>query len=163
MKPVYPFQADPEDVVNVAENQPEYMTLPAVTLRDPEGTLVTRWALEKHELEGIAEGQNVILEILTFGHPLQPVRLYVEPNRSRIAREIEAEIEATCGPECKCQGGDRDHYVRGDETYRKVHDPAIVVKEGSLTKPLPAVVVWMIVVMACALAVGAVAIVSVVT
>lgn len=39
---------------------------------------LTKWSLSADERMAILDGANVFLHVLTFGHPLQPVSLWIE-------------------------------------------------------------------------------------
>ena len=68
--------ADPEPrFVEIAKDQPEYFTLPALVYND--GKVMTEWKFSESEREAIARGENVRLWIWTFGRPLQPIALEV--------------------------------------------------------------------------------------
>ena len=55
-----------------AKDQPEYIPLPAIS----DGyKVITKWKLSKEELEEIAITGEIYLELLTFGQPLQPIKL----------------------------------------------------------------------------------------
>lgn len=69
-------------LVVYAANQPEYDPLPARRL--PDGTLRTRWQPDAIERRAILDGACIELEILTFGNPLQPVRLAVEGTEGQL-------------------------------------------------------------------------------
>lgn len=63
----------------IAKDQPEYIPLPAVAIDTPEGiAIVTRWRPDAEERAALAAGADIWLLSLTFGGPLQPVRLTVE-------------------------------------------------------------------------------------
>jgi hypothetical protein len=68
--------ADPEPrFVEIAKDQPEYLTLPAFVFND--GKVLTEWKPSEAERAAIARGENIRLWIWTFGRPLQPVALEV--------------------------------------------------------------------------------------
>lgn len=56
-----------------AENQPEYLPLPA--LKMPDGEVITCWEVSSDELEEINRSKRIYLSQLTFNKPLQPVML----------------------------------------------------------------------------------------
>jgi hypothetical protein len=60
-------------VVTFAEDQPEYLPLPA--WRDANGTVVTRWRLSLKERIRVLFTGDLWLTLMTFNHPLQPVKL----------------------------------------------------------------------------------------
>lgn len=64
------------EVTEYAKNQPEYNTLPSH--RQPDGTVTTRWKLTFSERLKILLTGDLWLQLLTFNHPLQPVKLSVE-------------------------------------------------------------------------------------
>lgn len=78
MKPVSPVALDPEDRWGVSEvifskNQPQYIPLPALRFKD--GLVVTRWSLSLWERILILFGGSIYLGLLTYNHPLQPIRI----------------------------------------------------------------------------------------
>lgn len=63
----------------IAKDQPQYIPLPAVAIQTPEGiAVVTRWRPTDEERAQLAAGADIWLSSLTFGGPLQPVRLTIE-------------------------------------------------------------------------------------
>ncbi len=52
-----------------------YLPLPALIEHGPKGRVVTRWRPTPEELAMLFAGDDLCLEIFTFGHRLQPVRL----------------------------------------------------------------------------------------
>jgi hypothetical protein len=75
MKPVPPAEAYGGSPVVFAKDQPEYRQLPART--DAE-CVITTWQLTAVERVAILAGAPVVLQVMTFGGPLQPVSIYVE-------------------------------------------------------------------------------------
>lgn len=80
MKPIEPIECPMDDEHNFvrvvfAENQPQYQPLPAIKTMD--GRVITEWELTAEELAQIMESGRLRLTILTFGQPLQPVKLEV--------------------------------------------------------------------------------------
>lgn len=57
--------------VQVAENQPEYETLPAHVAGNGEVTCC--FELDENELKQVAETGKIWLSFLTFNQPLQPI------------------------------------------------------------------------------------------
>lgn len=76
MAPVEPVEC-PEGSRRVvyAKDQPEYIPLPAIV--SPDGVVLTEWELSAEELHTLFVGGRLRLHVLTFGQPLQPVRLEV--------------------------------------------------------------------------------------
>ena len=64
----------PHEEVTFARNQPQYRPLPTVILDGREGRVISRWTLSPEERAAIAAGEDIYLEQLTFGNPLQPQR-----------------------------------------------------------------------------------------
>lgn len=60
-----------------AKDQPEYLPLPA--RREADGTVTTCWAFSWRERLAVLFRGRLFLDVLTFNHPLQPLRPYVEP------------------------------------------------------------------------------------
>lgn len=56
--------------------QEEYQPLHAI--KNAEGTMITEWELTPEERKAVAEGKNIMLSMMTFNKPLQPVVLYVK-------------------------------------------------------------------------------------
>jgi hypothetical protein len=73
MNPVKPEKRPGTGAVVFAENQPEYIPLPANVLDD--GEIETKWRLSWRERWQVFTGGHVYLRVLTFGRALQPVRL----------------------------------------------------------------------------------------
>jgi hypothetical protein len=107
MNPVAPVYQDkrvlPDDVseIIIAKDQPEYKPLPAVVL--PQGEVITRWKLSEKELRQVTETGSIHLTVLTFGRPLQPVILSVEPpelgqGETSIPLNVE---DVACAKACK--------------------------------------------------------------
>jgi hypothetical protein len=77
VKPVEPKSISGYRRVVYAENQPQYVPLPAYQGPHPEHEVVTEWELTEDELGQLVHGGRVRLRLWTFGHPLQPVKLEV--------------------------------------------------------------------------------------
>lgn len=60
--------------VRIAEDQPQYQTLPALVSHE---SIVTVWEPTAEELAQLSTGGAVKLEVLNYGKPMQPVRLEV--------------------------------------------------------------------------------------
>lgn len=73
---------DPEPrfgrLIVLAKDQPQYTQLPVRVSDDKEVYMTSKWELSSEEKEAIAQGANVYLRVMTFGHPFQPVSLWVE-------------------------------------------------------------------------------------
>ncbi len=75
-----------------AENQPEYMRLPAVKLVAPDHQVLTRWELSDEDRKKIAEGADVYLWVSTFGQPLQPVAVEVATAKEIMERDESKQV-----------------------------------------------------------------------
>jgi len=78
MKPVSPVCLDSEDRWGVSEivfakDQPQYIPLPALKFQD--GLVVTRWSLSLWERIQVLLGGSVYVGLLTYNHPLQPMKM----------------------------------------------------------------------------------------
>lgn len=68
-----------EQNIVIAENQPEYMPLPAyVYHKDPQGRIACCWKLDWKERLRILFAGVIWHQILTFKQPLQPQLLTIE-------------------------------------------------------------------------------------
>lgn len=77
MNAVAPEIPDSREIV-FAKDRPEYIPLPAAIVEREEGqSVVTRWQFTDEERALIASGADPYLEMLTFGGPLQPIRLHI--------------------------------------------------------------------------------------
>jgi hypothetical protein len=83
-------------VTTFAVNQPEYLPLPCY--RHEDGTVVTRWQLTWRERFRVMFGGSVWLSVLTFNHPLQPVKLETVPPQFGPLDVVLAEMQA---PQCE--------------------------------------------------------------
>lgn len=65
-------------VTQVAKDQPQYQTLPAINVGDENGTFISRWKMSwTDRLRALFFG-DVYLQMSTFGQPLQPVVLHTD-------------------------------------------------------------------------------------
>ena len=60
------------DSVNIAENQEEYQTLPAII---ENGVVTTCWELDEEDLQNINKSKRLYLQVITYGKLLQPLNL----------------------------------------------------------------------------------------
>ena len=58
--------------VKIAENQPEYETLPAFYNKE-EGSMTFCFELDEQELEQVKKTGKIWIKQLTFGKPMQPI------------------------------------------------------------------------------------------
>lgn len=75
MRPIKPPESYGGVEVTFAKDQPEYLQMPA---RTDGQTVVTTWELTAVERAAILAGAPLVLQICTFGQPLQPLSLYVQ-------------------------------------------------------------------------------------
>ncbi len=69
--------------VTYAENQPEYLPLPAH--KDPDGVVTSCWKMTLIErVQAIFHGW-IYLEMHTFNQPVQPVMMYVSDPIEKVA------------------------------------------------------------------------------
>lgn len=74
MKPITPvIPGGKAHEVVFAEDQPQYIPLPAHITAD--GIVVTRWRLSLGERLRVLLTGSIWLSVMTFGRPLQPVKL----------------------------------------------------------------------------------------
>ena len=85
MKPVTPIIPGIElPEIVFAKDQPEYIPLPA--FRDDGGAVLTRWSLTWGERIRVFLSGNLWLTVLTFGRPLQPLKLEAIPPNIAVQR-----------------------------------------------------------------------------
>lgn len=60
-----------------AKDQPEYIPLRTLRSADGQGRVFSRWTPTPEQREAIADGDDIFLELFTFGHPLQPIRMMI--------------------------------------------------------------------------------------
>ena len=79
MKPITPSTKEySTHGIVIARTQEEYLDLPAINCQDDSGTIVTLWGLTLVERLRVLLFGRLWLSILTFGKPLQPVKITVE-------------------------------------------------------------------------------------
>jgi hypothetical protein len=72
-----------------AANQPQYNPLRVVVSETRERRVLSRWTLTPEQRELVASGADIYLELMTFGEPLQPTRMALDP----ITEEIKTAYE----------------------------------------------------------------------
>ena len=92
MKPIDPG-AEYGELRVYGAGQPEYELLVARTVVGK--ALLTKWQLSEDDRRAILDGANLMLHILTFGHPLQPVSLWIEGTPDDPLRPEEADEDDT--------------------------------------------------------------------
>lgn len=75
MRPIDPG-GDHGELVVMAKDQPEYAQLPARVSAD-RVFVTTRWQLDEEDTAAIEAGGDILLRLMTFGHPLQPIMIAV--------------------------------------------------------------------------------------
>jgi hypothetical protein len=77
VSPVYNTSLTSFEVV-LGKDQPQYIQLPALAIPDlPASPMITRWRLTVAELQKIMDGADIVLTVLTFKQPFQPVHLQI--------------------------------------------------------------------------------------
>lgn len=77
-KPTAPLDRFPPGTREVifAKDQPEYS--PLHVYMQPDGIVHSCWMPDEHEIKAILAGEPIVIEVLTFGRPLQPLRVFVQ-------------------------------------------------------------------------------------
>ena len=67
-----------EEIV-YAKDQPQYVPLPVLKSRkeDRDGRILMRWQFNEQERVAIANGADLVVSILTYQQPLQPLGMFV--------------------------------------------------------------------------------------
>jgi len=73
--PVFDGLEDKEVVY--AKEQPQYIPLRTLTSVGPDRKVYSRWTLTDDQRARVADGYDIFLELSTFGHPLQPIRMAI--------------------------------------------------------------------------------------
>lgn len=60
-----------------AKDQPEYIPLRTLVSQTEEREVISRWTFTDEQRKAIAEGADVFLILMTFGAPLQPIKMAV--------------------------------------------------------------------------------------
>jgi hypothetical protein len=64
--------------VVIAENQPQYLPLPALVSRHAAGMVTTRWRLTWRERLRVLLSGDIWLQMMCFQKPITPVKLLAE-------------------------------------------------------------------------------------
>jgi hypothetical protein len=62
----------------IGKEQPQYRQLPAMRLKDEDGTVITCWQLSDDEIEAIVKNKKFYIKHLTFNVPFQPINPMVD-------------------------------------------------------------------------------------
>ena len=80
MKPVTPvIPGRTLPITEFAKYQQEYISLPSYRAPGDEGLVTSRWKLSWRERIRVLLTGNLWLQVMTFRHPLQPVKLSTTP------------------------------------------------------------------------------------
>lgn len=60
-----------------AKDQPEYLPLATIRSNYRDGAVLSRWPLTREQRKAVANGADIYLELLTFGHTLHPIKMFV--------------------------------------------------------------------------------------
>lgn len=80
-----------EETVKIAENQPEYITLPAHQVGDKNGTTFIKMKLSPEEIEYVNRTGCLYMSVLTFNKPFPPLMVYAR-NPFPVLQEITPEL-----------------------------------------------------------------------
>jgi len=89
----------PEVNLRIAEDQDEYMTLPAY-MNPHEGSITSCFELDDDEIEEIVKSKKLFIKVLNFGQPMQPISLSVIKEHLIVDVWNWQKLETTC-PKCK--------------------------------------------------------------
>lgn len=64
----------------MAKDQPEYIPLRCLPGNTPQGERLSRWTLTPAQRQAIANGADIFLELWTYNHPMNPIRIAVSDN-----------------------------------------------------------------------------------
>src|SRR5258708_2678616 len=69
-----------EEIVYAAD-QPQYLPLRSLKSKGKWGRVISRWTFTLEQRQAIANGADILLELSTFGLPLQPIRMMVSDGK----------------------------------------------------------------------------------
>ncbi|RJP17198.1 MAG: hypothetical protein C4529_14985 [Deltaproteobacteria bacterium] len=87
-----------------AKDQPEYIPLRCLRSNAYTGSVLSRWTLTPEQRQLVAEGGDIFLELLTFGHPLQPIMIAVGNDPEPWFFEDRYQLRLGCGCIGRCKG-----------------------------------------------------------
>ena len=64
----------------MAKKQKQYRPLRCLPSNDSDGYRMSRWTLTTEQREAVAAGADIFLELMTFNHPMNPIRIAVSDN-----------------------------------------------------------------------------------
>lgn len=84
-----------------AKDQPEYIPLRALRSPAPNGDVLSRWTFTDEQRQAISDGADIFLNVMTFGQPLQPVRIFLahELDASSVADALSIPIPEASLPQ----------------------------------------------------------------
>lgn len=71
-----------------AKDQPQYVPIRILLSKTPEGCALSRWTLTPEQRAAVAAGNDIFLEILTFGVSLAPMRMSVRDDMPAMAEWV---------------------------------------------------------------------------
>ncbi len=71
------FQGLEHKEVVYAKDQPEYIPLRVLVSAGTDKRVISRWRPTDEQRRAIANGEDIYLELSTFGQPLQPIRMFI--------------------------------------------------------------------------------------
>lgn len=107
-----------------AKDQPEYLPLRCLRGKGRMGAVLSRWSPTEEQRRAIAEGADIILELSTFGGPLQPIRMAVAKG------EIDPDWVRVCLLDMPAEKAVKDDVVyRPDGSEESAQPPTITVEQ----------------------------------
>jgi hypothetical protein len=76
--PVLPSYNVARHEIHIAKDQPEYNLLPAIVGTGGDVLMTTHWELTWRERIQILFGGSLWVQIMTFGYPVQPIKISVK-------------------------------------------------------------------------------------
>lgn len=70
-----------EKEIVYAKHQEQYTPLRTLVSAGTQRRVFSRWTFTDEQRKAIADGADVFLELLTFGHPLQPIRMILSDGK----------------------------------------------------------------------------------
>jgi hypothetical protein len=108
-----------------AANQPPYRPLRTLPSNGPERKVLSRWTLTDEQRAQVLRGADVFLELMTFGTPLQPIRMGIgyKPNPAYIMNLMWPDQSGSTAERSK-QFTAQERMDHSKETFEKAMDPS---------------------------------------
>jgi hypothetical protein len=77
----------------MGRGQEQYNPLRCLPSNDADGFRLSRWTLTPEQRQAVAEGADIFLELMTFNHPMNPIRIAVSDSPNKTFFELGYKLE----------------------------------------------------------------------